>query len=351
MQIAANDIARLTGGLLEGDAAAVVSRPGRIEEGGEGVLTFLANTKYAAYAYSKPVSVLLIPQDFNPSGPLAAHAVIRVPDVYEAMRLLMERFAALSEPSAGSDGSISPHAVVSADSRLGEGVSVGAYAVIESGVRIGGHTQIHAQVYVGKDVVIGEYCVLYPGVRVLRSCVIGDRCILHANAVIGSDGFGYVQQGDGSYLKSPQLGNVVLEDQVEVGANTTVDRASIGSTILRKGVKLDNLVMVAHNVEVGSDTVIAAQAGIAGSTKIGKGCRVGGQAGFVGHISVADGTQVQAQSGVAAPITEPGKAVYGSPAIAYSDYLRSYAVFKKLPEWYRLFQSIQRKNRQEGKQG
>jgi UDP-3-O-[3-hydroxymyristoyl] glucosamine N-acyltransferase len=347
MQIAANDIARLTGGLLEGDAEATVNRPGRIEEGGEGVLTFLANTKYAAYAYSTPVTAILIPQDFLPAGALAARAVIRVPDVYEAMRMLMERFA--SHPDfSGAGATISQHASIAADSRLGEQVSVGPYAVIESGARVGNHSNIHAQVYIGKDVVIGKHCTLFPGVRVLQSCVIGDHCVLHANAVIGSDGFGYVRQEDGSYLKLPQLGNVVLEDQVEVGANTTVDRASIGSTILRRGVKLDNLVMVAHNVEVGSDTVIAAQAGIAGSTKIGRHCRVGGQAGFVGHIAVADGTQVQAQSGVAATIKEPGQAVYGSPAIGYADYLRSYAVFKKLPAWYRLFQSMQRTKDQKG---
>jgi UDP-3-O-[3-hydroxymyristoyl] glucosamine N-acyltransferase len=182
---------------------------------------------------------------------------------------------------------------------------------------------------------VGKNCVFYPGVKVYHDCVIGDNCILHSNVVIGSDGFGFVPQADGSYLKLPQLGNVVVESDVEIGANTTIDRATMGSTFIRQGAKIDNLVMVAHNVDLGENTVVAAQAGFAGSTKIGRNCRIGGQAGFVGHIEVADGTQVQAQSGVATSVKQPGTALYGSPALPYNDYLRSYAVFKKLPELYR----------------
>ena len=341
MQIAAKEIAHMLDGILEGDSEVLVSKPGRIEEGGSGTLTFLANPKYESFAYTTPAAVLLAPKDFKPSRPIAASALIRVNDVYDAMRQLMEKYAGSVRPP----DCIASSACVHETAALGRNVSIGNFTVVDENARIGSGTVLHPQVFIGKQVKIGENCILFPGVKIFHDCKIGDNCILHANVVIGSDGFGFVPQPNGSYLKLPQLGNVVIEDNVEIGANTTIDRATMGSTIIRQGVKLDNLIMVAHNVEIGENTVVAAQAGFAGSAKIGKNCRIGGQTGFVGHISVADGTQVQAQSGVAAPVIEPGTALYGSPALPYNDYLRSYAVFKKLPGFYKKINELEKKLR------
>ena len=228
-------------------------------------------------------------------------------------------------------------------------VTIGPCAVIESGAVVGANSVIGAQVYVGADVKIGEAAQLYPGVKIFHHCELGDRVTVHANVVIGCDGFGFVPNEEGRYQKIDQVGNVIIESDVEIGANTVIDRATMGSTIIRQGVKLDNLIQVAHNVEIGENTVIAAQAGIAGSTKLGKNCMVGGQAGFVGHIQIADGTKVQAQSGVAASIDEPDQAVYGSPALGYKNYLKSYAIFKQLPKiLQRLnFLERERKDKQE----
>jgi UDP-3-O-[3-hydroxymyristoyl] glucosamine N-acyltransferase len=339
MQIAAKEIAHMLDGVLEGNGEVLVSKPGKIEEGGSGTLTFLANPKYESYAYTTPAAVLLAPKDFQPSRPIAASALIRVNNVYEAMRQLMEKYAGAIRPANG----IASNACIDGTAKLGSEVSVGNFTIIEAGARIGDGAVLHGQVFIGKQVEIGKNCILFPGVKIFDDCKIGDNCILHANVVVGSDGFGFVPQTDGSYLKLPQLGNVVIEDYVEIGANTTIDRATMGSTIIRQGVKLDNLVMVAHNVEIGENTVVAAQAGFAGSTKIGKNCRIGGQTGFVGHINVADGTQVQAQSGVAAPVSEAGTALYGSPALPYNNYLRSYAVFKKLPDLYKKINELEKK--------
>lgn len=341
MQIAAKEIANMLGGTLEGDPEARVHKPGKIEEGGNGTLTFLANPKYENFAYTTVSAVLLAPADFKPARPVAAAALVRVPNVYDAMRQLMEQFAAAMAPAASG---IAAAAFVHPSAILGKSVAVGQFSVVAENASVGEGSILHPQVFIGKNARIGSNCVLYPGVKVFDDCEIGDDCVLHANVVVGSDGFGFVPQADGSYRKLPQLGNVVIESQVEIGANTTIDRATLGSTTIRQGVKLDNLVMVAHNVEIGENTVIAAQAGIAGSTKIGKNCRIGGQAGFVGHISVADATQVQAQSGVAASVTEPGRALYGSPALPYNDYLRAYAVFKKLPELYKKLHSLGKKS-------
>ena len=342
MQIAAKEIARLIGGELEGNENVVVRRPGKIEEGGDGTLTFLASPKYESYAYSKRSSVLLASRDFQPTQPVAASAIIRVDDVYDAVRQLLEKF---SDQIYG-DGKVSEKASVHDSTVLGQGVSIGDYSVVEEGAKIGGGTILYPQVFIGKNVELGKGCICYPGVKIYHGCKIGDHCVLHGNVVIGSDGFGFVPQPDGSFKKIPQVGNVVIEDHVEIGANSTVDRATMGSTVIREGVKLDNLVMIGHNVEMGKNTVVAAQAGFAGSTKIGKQCRIGGQTGFVGHIEIADGTQVQAQSGVAAPVKEENQALYGSPAIAYNNYLRSYAVFKKLPDIYKKINELEKKLRE-----
>lgn len=346
MQIAAKEIAHFLGGELEGNEDALVSRPGKIEEGGDGTITFLANPKYEQYAFEVHSTVLLASHDFRPEQEVKASAIIRVADVYDAVRRLLEHFGGQVQ----SNGQVSKKASVAVSAAIGENVSIGTFAVVEEGASIGDETIIHPQVFLGKNVRVGKGCILYPGVKIYHDCEIGDHCILHANVVIGGDGFGFAPQEDGSYRKIPQVGNVIIEDEVEIGANTTIDRATMGSTIIRKGVKLDNLVMVAHNVEMGAHTVVAAQAGFAGSSKIGKHCRIGGQAGFVGHIEIADGTQVQAQSGMAGAVTEPKQAFYGSPAIPYRDYLRSYSVFKKLPDLYRKISDLEKKllNKGEG---
>ena len=340
MQIAAKEIARILGGVLEGDGEVLVHKPGKIEDGGAGTLTFLANPKYEPFAYTTKTAVLLVQKDFQPTKPVAAAAIIRVNDVYASIGSLLEKFQEVK-----SNHGVSETAWIHPSAKIGDKVSVGTFTVVEEGTTIGEGTVLHPQVFIGKNVEIGKHCILHPGVKIYHECKIGDHCILHANAVIGSDGFGFAPQPDGSYRKIPQIGNVVIERQVEIGANTTIDRATIGSTVIRQGVKLDNLVMIAHNVEIGDHTVVAAQAGFAGSAKIGKYCRIGGQSGFVGHISIADGTQVQAQSGVASTVEEPGKALYGSPALPYNNYLRSYAVFKKLPDLLKKISELEKKLR------
>lgn len=328
MQITAHEIAHILNGTLEGNSAVTVSQPSKIEEGGKGTLTFLANPKYEHYAYSTEVSILLVNDDFKASQPVLAEAIIRVKDVYAAVAKLLQLF----ENQLVDKKEISSQAFVDASAKIGQNVSIGTFAVVEKDAKIGADSVIFPQVFIGKNARIGKNVILYPGVKIHHNCVIGDNCILHSNVVIGGDGFGFAPEKDGSYTKIPQIGNVIIENDVEIGANTTIDRATMGSTVIKQGTKIDNLVMIAHNVEIGQNTVIAAQAGFAGSGKIGDNCRIGGQAGFVGHIKVANGAQVQAQSGVASPIKKENTAVYGSPALDYKNYLKSYAVFKQLPD-------------------
>ncbi len=327
MKVTAAQLAHLLDGSLDGDPEAVVSRPARIEEAGEGDLAFLDNPKYEAFAYSTKASVLLVHDSFMPEKPVQA-TLIRVPDVRNSLALLLEKF----DNSLNNGTVISDHASIHERARIGIGTSVGAFAVVEEGAIVGDNCIVYPQVYIGRNVRIGSNCKIYPGVRIHHDCVVGDNCILHANAVIGGDGFGFAPQADQSWKKMPHVGNVVLENDVEVGSCTCIDRAAMGSTLIRAGVKLDNLIHIAHNVEVGYHTAIAAQAGIAGSTRIGDHCLIGGQTGIVGHVSIADGTKTQAQSGVGAGVNEPNTALFGSPAIDYKNYVRSYVVFKQLPE-------------------
>ncbi len=336
MQLSAKELADILGGTVEGNPEIKVNRPSKIEEGGKGSISFLGNPKYEAYAYQTTASVLLVNRQFQPRQEITA-TLIRVDDVYASIAVLLQHFG--DQDKAKATGGIAPEASIDASSSLGEGVSVGRFAIVEEGVSIGNDSVIGDQVYLGKGVRIGRNALIHPGVRILKNCVLGDNCVLHANVVIGSDGFGFAPQADGSYQKIAHVGNVVIEDDVEIGANTTIDRGTMGSTTIRKGVKIDNLVQIAHNVEIGNNTVIAAQTGIAGSTKIGKSCRIGGQVGFAGHLHIADGTEIQAQSGLASSVKTPNTQLFGTPALAYKDYIRSYAVFKKLPDLYkRLFQ-------------
>jgi UDP-3-O-[3-hydroxymyristoyl] glucosamine N-acyltransferase len=338
MRVTAKELAVLLNGTVEGDPNAWVDRPSKIEEGGAGSISFLGNDKYEPYAYKTDASILLVPKRWQPKQSVQA-TLLRVDDVYAAIAKLFKQFG--QNQSSGPKG-ISDQAFVHPEAKIGEQVSIGRFAVIEAGAEIGEHCEIGDQVFIGADVQIGAYSKILPGARIMHRCIIGSHCILHPNVIIGSDGFGFAPQQDGSYEKIEQLGNVVIEEWVEVGAGTAIDRATMGSTIIRKGVKLDNLIQIAHNVEIGENTVIAAQAGIAGSTKIGKNCQIGGQVGFVGHVKIADGTQIQAQSGVASSVKMPNQALFGSPAFNYTDYIRSYAIFKKLPELYKRINALEK---------
>lgn len=331
MQISARDLALMLNGTVEGNPDVLVNRPSKIEEGGEGSIAFLANPKYEVYAYTTTASVLLVSDDFVAEKPMRS-TLIRVKDVYATLAFLLEKFGQ-NDKSAPRE--IARYASVHETTVLGKNVAIGDFSVVSKNAEIGENTIIHPQVFIGEKVKIGANCELFPGVRIYHSCVLGDNCVVHANAVIGGDGFGFAPQPDGTFKKIAQIGNVVIENNVEIGANTTIDRATLGSTIIRTGVKIDNLVQIGHNVEIGQNTVIAAQAGVAGSTKIGKNCMIGGQVGFAGHLKIADGTKIQAQSGISASVETPGTAIFGSPAIPYNEYIKSYAVFKKLPELYK----------------
>ena len=328
MQITAKELALFLDGEIIGDANATASQPGKIESGEEGDVCFLGNNQYEPYAYTTRASILLVDKNFVPKQPITP-TLISVKSVYDAVSLLLEKFG-VQERATVSE--ISNRASVHATAKIGERVVIGDFAVIEADAVIGDDSIIYPQVYIGKNTVIGSNVLLYAGVKIYRGCVLGNSIIIHAGVVIGSDGFGFVQKDDGSYKKINQIGNVIVEDDVEIGANSTVDRAVIGSTIIRKGVKLDNLVQIAHNVVIGEHTVIASQSGIAGSSKIGKFNRIGGQVGIIGHIKIGDSVQIQAQSGVISNVPDNSK-LFGSPAMDYRKYLKSYAIFRKLPEF------------------
>jgi UDP-3-O-[3-hydroxymyristoyl] glucosamine N-acyltransferase len=327
MRFTALQIAELVQGTIEGDPNAEVYTVAKIEEGFSGSLAFLANPKYTPYLYTTGASIVLIHKDLQLEASIQG-TLIRVSDPYTAFARLLEVYQQNAQPPAG----VSPLAYLHPSVVVGKDCYIGEFAWIGEGVVLGDGARIYPQVYVGDRSTIGDHSILYPGVKVYRDSRIGVQCILHAGVIIGADGFGFALQSDQHYLKVPQIGNVVLEDFVEIGANTTVDRATLGSTIVRKGVKLDNLVQIAHNVEIGEDTVIAAQTGVSGSTRIGKRCLIAGQVGFVGHIQIADGVTIGAQSGVSATIRNEGAVVLGSPAIDASLYKRILVWFRKLPE-------------------
>lgn len=326
MELTAKEIANHISGELTGNPDIKVRTVARIESGKPGTLCFLANPKYEHYLYTCKADVIIINRSFELKEPVSA-TLIRVDDSYQAIASLLDLFNAMK---AERKRGVSFFARRSWSSKIGRGAYVGPGAYIGKKSTIGKYTQIYPQVYIGDNVTIGENCIIYPGVRIYKGCTIGNNCTIHANTVIGSDGFGFAPTEDGSYKKIPQTGNVVIEDNVEIGANTVIDRATMGSTTVRKGTKLDNLIQVAHNVEIGSNTVIAAQTGIAGSAKVGSGCQVGGQVGIAGHLSVADGARIGAQSGINSTVKEKNAQLMGSPAFNYLDYMKAYAVFRKL---------------------
>lgn len=327
MEFSAKQIAEYIQGVIVGDENATVHTFSKIEEGIPGALTFLANPKYTHYIYETKASIVLVNKDFIPEGEITA-TLIKVDNAYESLAKLMT----LYEMSKPKKTGIDPLASVAANARIGENVYIGPFACIEEGAVIGDNAYIHPHVTVGCNAKVGNGTILYPHVTVYHDCRIGNQCIIHAGVVIGADGFGFAPSAEG-YEKIPQIGITIIEDQVEIGANTCVDRATMGATIVHKGTKLDNLIQIAHNVEVGSHTVMASQVGIAGSAKIGEWCMFGGQVGVAGHIQIGDHVNVGAQSGIPGN-TKSGSSLMGYPAIEPKQFARSSAVFKKLPEMY-----------------
>ncbi|MFI5187936.1 MAG: UDP-3-O-(3-hydroxymyristoyl)glucosamine N-acyltransferase [Chitinophagales bacterium] len=327
MQFSASQIALLTNGKIEGDASVSVSSFGKIEEAKQGQLAFLANPKYEDHLYSTQASVVIINESLQLKQKINA-TLIRVPDAYSAFATLLSKYQEIVTQQLSG---IQQPSYIAKTASYGQNIFIGAFAYIGENVKLGNNTKIFPGVFIGDNVTIGNDTILHPGVKIYKDCMIGNNVTIHAGTVIGSDGFGFAPQADGSFKKVPQIGNVIIEDNVEIGANTTIDRATIGSTIIKAGAKLDNLIQVAHNVEVGNNTVIAAQAGISGSTKIGRGAMIGGQVGIVGHLQIGDGAKINAQSGVSKSI-EAGKAVTGSPAHDYTAALRSQALSRNLPE-------------------
>jgi len=326
MTFPASQIAFLINGKVEGDPNVAVNSFGKIEEAREGQLSFLANLKYEDYLYSTGASVIILNENYELKQPVSA-TLIRVPDAYSAFATLLTKYQEIMQQQLQG---VQEPAYIAKSATYGEQVFIGAFAYLGENVRIGNNTKIYPNAYIGNNVTIGDNCVIHPGVKIYHDCQIGNHVSIHAGTVVGSDGFGFAPQADGSFKKVPQIGNVVIHDYVEIGANATIDRATIGSTVIKSGAKLDNLIQIAHNVEVGNSTVIAAQAGVSGSTKIGNGVMIGGQAGIVGHIQLGDGAKVNAQSGVSKSI-EAGKAVTGSPAHDYTAAWRTQALSRNLP--------------------
>lgn len=328
MQFNASQISSLINGKIEGDAGIIVSSFGKIEEAVEGQLTFLANPKYEDFLYTTGASLIIVNETQELKHPVSA-TLIRVKDAYSAFAQLLTFYQEMQTRNlSGTQDPVFIHP----SAKIGKNVFLGAFCYIGENVIIDDDVKLFPQTYIGSDVAIGRGSVLHPGVKIYHNCIIGSQVTIHAGTVIGGDGFGFAPQSDGSYKKVPQIGNVVIEDQVEIGANAAIDRATIGSTVIRKGVKLDNLIQIAHNVEIGEYTVIAAQTGISGSTKIGKQVMIGGQAGIVGHITIADGSKINAQSGVSKSIKEKNQSVTGTPAFDYTASLRSQALIRNLPE-------------------
>ncbi len=328
MTFTANQIAVLIKGEIEGDPLISAAGFGRIEEAVKGELAFLANPKYEEYLYITQASIVIISDKLELKQPVSA-TLIKVADPYSAFANLLHYYEQLKTQQLQG---VQEPSFIAPTVKKGDNVFVGAFAYIGEECEIGNNVKIFPGVYIGNNVKIGDNSLLHPGVKIYHDCIIGQNVTIHAGTVIGGDGFGFAPQADGSFKKVPQIGNVVIEDNVEIGSNATIDRATIGSTIIKSGAKLDNLIQIAHNVEVGSNTVIAAQAGVSGSTKIGNNVMIGGQAGVVGHIQIADFSKINAQSGVSKSIKTPKSAVTGSPAFDYTSALRSQALTRNLPE-------------------
>lgn len=337
MKFTAEQIAGILDGVVVGNPSAEVYKLAKIEEGVKGSLTFLSNAKYNNYIYFTEATITIVNKSFEPEQEITT-TMIKVDDAYQSFSKLLEYYNQVKLMKSG----IEQPSVISENVVYGENLYLGSFCYIGKNVKIGKDVKIYPNTFIGDNVVIGDNCVFFAGVRVYSETEIGNNCTVHSGSIIGSDGFGFAPHEDGTYSKIPQIGNVILEDNVEVGACTTIDRATLGSTIIRKGVKLDNQIQIAHNVEIGENTVIAAQTGIAGSTKIGKNCLIGGQVGFAGHLVIGDNVKIQAQSGIGKNLNE-GETVQGSPAFNYSDFSKSFVHFRNFPKIISEIEDIKKK--------
>lgn len=326
MKFKAAEIANLLNGVVKGDDRVEVSTLAKIEEGKPGSISFLANPKYEHFIYETQSSVVIVSEDFVPSHPIEATQIV-VKDAYHAFTQLLNHYNTIKNQKVGVEEFTKIHS----SATLGEDIYIGSFSYIGANVVLGNNVKIYPNVTIGDSVTIGDGTVIFSGSQVYEGCEIGENCVVHANVVIGSDGFGFAPTADGSFEKVPQIGNVIIHDNVEIGSGTTIDRATMGSTIVGKGVKLDNQIQIAHNVQIGENTVIASQTGIAGSTKVGRNCMIGGQVGIVGHLSIGDFVHIQAQSGVNNDVASEQQ-IYGSPAMDAKDFRRSYVYFRRFPE-------------------
>lgn len=337
MKFTAAQIAEILEGKVEGNPDVEVSGLAKIEEGTKGTLTFLANPKYSPFIYSTNASICIVAEDFKPEQKINT-TLIKVEDPYQSFSKLLEFYDQVKMNKLG----IETPSFISDSANYGKDIYVGAFAYIGNNVTLGNHVKIYPNAYIGDNVRIGDHVVIFSGAKIYSETLIGNYCVVHSGAVVGSDGFGFAPVDGGDFLKIPQIGNVILEDYVDIGAGTTIDRATLGSTIIRKGVKLDNQIQIAHNVEIGEHTVIAAQTGVAGSTKIGKNCLIGGQVGIVGHITIGDRVKIQAQSGIGRNVKND-EVLQGSPALSYGDFNKSYVHFKNLPKSMEKLENIEKK--------
>ncbi len=330
MEFSAKQIAQIIDGIVEGDENILVSNLSKIEEGTIGTLSFLANPAYTNYIYSTNASIVIVNKSFVLENPVKSSCtLIRVENAYESFAKLLELYNQINTEKEG----VEQPSFVSSNATIGENCYVGAFAYIGQNVSIGNHVKIYPHVYIGDNCKIGNNTTLFSGVKIYHDCLIGKNCTIHASTVVGSDGFGFAPNNEGHvFTKVPQIGNVIIEDDVEIGSNSSIDRATLGSTILRKGVKLDNLVQIAHNVEIGENTVIAGLSGIAGSTKVGKNCMIGAQVGVAGHLRIANGVKIAGQSGIGSSIDKEGEILQGSPAFNIGEFKRSYVLFRGLPK-------------------
>ena len=347
MEFSAKQIAEYLGGEIVGDANVTVCTFAKIEEGVPGALSFLSNPKYVHYIYETKSSIVLVNKDFVPEHPISA-TLVKVDNAYESLAKLLTLYDSMKPKRKGID----PLAYVAPTAKIGKDVYLAPFSAVGDNAEVGDGTELHPHATVGPRAKVGKNCIMYTNANVYHDCRVGDNCILHSGSVVGADGFGFAPRPDGSYEKIPQIGIAVLEDDVEIGANTCVDRATMGATVVHKGVKLDNLIQIAHNVEVGENTVMASQVGVAGSTKIGRQCVIGGQVGFAGHIHVADGAQIGAQAGIISSLSEKDveTPIIGSPTMPVKQFMRSSAVFRKLPDMLRTINELQREVEQLKKQ-
>ena len=340
MELTVEQVAQLLGGSVEGDGQAKVNRLEKIEEATEGSIAFLANPKYTSFIYSTKASAVIVNQDFKAEQDISA-TLIRVENAYASFAKLLEEYEKMMKVVKTG---IEQPSYQSETVTLGDNIYLGAFSHLGDKVKLGNNVKIYPNAVIGDGVEIGDDTVIYAGVKIYAGCKVGNRCVIHAGVVIGSDGFGFAPQEDGTYKSIPQTGNVVIEDNVDIGANTVIDCATMGSTLIKSGVKLDNLVQVAHNVELGKNTVVAAQAGISGTAKIGENCQIGGQAGVTGHLQIANRTIIGPQAGVPKTITEEGKIFFGSPLVEHRDFLRISAALRNLPKLIERVNQLEKKN-------